>query len=69
MFLCCFYSKRDVKDTADNEIPDVFGCNITSVKGKINGLRAQCGREMAKVNKTKSGRSTGELYVSNWAHY
>ena len=63
------YSKWDVKDTALKEIADVFGCNINSVKGKINGLRAQYGRETTKVNKTKSRQSTDELYVSNWAHY
>ena len=62
------YSKLDVKDTAYKEITDDFGCNITSTKGKINGLRAQYEREMAKVNKTKSGQNTGKLYVSNRAH-
>ena len=41
------YSKRDVKDTGYKEIADVFRCSITSIKGKINGLRAQYGREMA----------------------
>ena len=59
------YSKRDVKDAVCKEKAGVFGCNVTS----INGLRAQYGREMAKVNKTTSGQSTGELYVRNWAHY
>ena len=63
------YSERDVKDTACKEIADVFGSNITSIKSKINGLRAQYGREMAKVNKMKSEQSTDELYVSNWVHY
>ena len=63
------YSKRDVKDAVCKEKAGVFGCNVTSIKGKINGLRAQYGREMAKVNKTTSGQSTGELYVRNWAHY
>ena len=38
-------------------------------KAKINGLRAQLGREVGKVNKTKSGQSTDELYASNWIHY
>ena len=53
-----YYSKRDVKDTTYKEMADVFGCNITSIKGKINnGLRAQYGREMAKVNKTKKYRT------------
>ena len=31
------YSKRDIKATTYKEIADFFGCNITSVKGKING--------------------------------
>ena len=48
------YSKRGVKDAAYKEIADVFGCNIASIKGKINGLRVQYGREMAKVSKTNS---------------
>ena len=30
------------------EITDIFGCNISSIKGKFNGLRVQYGREMAK---------------------
>ena len=51
------------------EITDIFGCNIFSIKGKFNGLRVQYGREMAKVNKMKSGQSRDDLYVSNWAHY
>ena len=51
------------------EITDIFGCNISSIKGKFNGLRVQYGREMAKVNKMKSGQSRDDLYVSNWAHY
>ena len=63
------YAKHDVNDIAYREIADVFGCNITSIKGKINGLRAQYGRETAKVNKAKSGQSTGELYVTNSTHY
>ena len=64
-----YYSKRDVKDTAYKEIAGSFGCNITSIKAKINGLRVQYGREMVKVNKTKSSQSTHELYVYNWAYY
>ena len=42
------YSKRDVKETAYKEIAEVFGCNIISIQGKINGLRAQYECEMAK---------------------
>ena len=33
------YSKRDIKNTAYKEITDVFGCNITSIKDKINGFK------------------------------
>ena len=43
--------------------------NTASIKAKINGLRGQLGGEVAKVNKTKSGQSTDELYTSNWIHY
>ena len=43
--------------------------NIESIIAKINGLRAQLGREVAKVNKTKSGQSTDELYASSSIHY
>ena len=40
-----------------------------SVKPKINGLRAQLGREITKEKATKSSQSTDELYKSNWVHY
>ena len=43
--------------------------NIESIKVKINGLRAQLGREVAKVNKTKSEQSADKLYASGWIHY
>ena len=58
------YSKRDVKEIAYKSIATAFNTNISSVKTKINGLRAQLGREKAKETKTKSGQSTDELYVS-----
>ena len=63
------YAKRDVRDVAYNKIAEVFECNTASIKSKIDGLRAQLGREMGNVNKTKSGQSTDDLYVSNWVHY
>ena len=43
--------------------------NIESINAKIKVLRAQLGSEVAKVNKTKSGQSTGELYASSWILY
>ena len=42
---------------------------IQSIKAKINGLRAKLGKEVAKVNKTKRGQSTDELYTSSWINY
>ena len=63
------YTKRDVKEIAYTEIASSLDTNIESIKAKINGLRAQLGREVAKVNKTKSGQSTDELYASSWIHY
>ena len=63
------YMKRGVKEIAYTEIASSLDTDIESIKAKINGLRAQLGREVAKVNKTKSGQSTDELYASSWIHY
>lgn len=63
------YSKRDIREIAYTEIASALDVPIESLKTKINGIRAQFGRELAKVNKTKSGQSTDELYVSGWVHY
>ena len=68
MFLTKDYSTRDVKDTEYKEIAGVFRSNITSINGKTNGLRAQYGRDVAKMNKTKSGQSTDEIYMNIWVH-
>ena len=63
------YTKRDVKEIAYTDIASSLDTNIESIRAKINGLWAQLGREVAKVNKTKSGQSTDELYASSWIHY
>ena len=63
------YTKLDIKEIAYTEKASSLDTNIESIKAKINGLRAQLGREVAKVNKTKSGQSTDELYASSWIHY
>ena len=68
MFLTKDYSTRDVKDTEYKEIAGVFRSNITSINGKTNGLRAQYGRDVAKMNKTKSGQSKDEIYMNIWVH-
>ena len=44
------YTKRDVKEIAYTEIANSLDTNIESIKAKINGLRAQHRREVAKVN-------------------
>ena len=63
------YTKRDVKEIVYTEIPSSLDRNIQSIKAKNNGLRAQRGREVAKVIKKKSGQNTDELYASSWIHY
>ena len=63
------YSKKDAKEIAYSEIATNLNTTITSVKSKINGLRAQLGREMVKEKTTRSGQSTDELYRSTWPHY
>ena len=63
------YSKRDLKEMAYTEIATSLDTNITSVKAKINNLRTQLGRVMAKEKSTKSGQSTDRLYASKWIHY
>ena len=63
------YSKRDLKEIAYTEIVISLDTNITSIKAKINSLRTQLGREMAKEKSTKSAQSTDELYASKWIHY
>ena len=63
------YTKQDVKEIAFTEIASSLDTNIESIIAKINGLRAQLGREVVKANKAKSGQSTDELYASSWIHY
>ena len=63
------YLKRDMKEIGYSEIATALNTTNASVKTKINGLRAQLGREITKEKTTKSGQSTDELYKSNWVHY
>ena len=63
------YTKRDFKEIAYTDIASSLDTNIESVKAKTNGVRAQLGREVAKINKSKSGQSTDKLYASSWIHY
>ena len=63
------YTKWDVKEIAYTDIASSLDTNIESIKTEINVLRAQLGRKVAKVNKTKTGQSTDQLYASSWIHY
>ena len=63
---CIEYSKRDAKEKALSEISDQLDVSVEEIKSKWLGLRAQFGRELRSVTKTKSGQSTEELYVSQW---
>ena len=63
------YTKWDVKEIAYTDIASSLDTNIESIKTEINVLRAQLGRKVLKVNKTKTGQSTDQLYASSWIHY
>ena len=63
------YTKRGMKEITYTEIATSLGKNISSIKTKINGLRANLGGELAKEKSTKSGQSADELYSGNWIHY
>lgn len=63
------YSKRDLKEIDYSVMAETFDTNIKSIKAKINGLRAQLGREKTKETTTKSGQAADELYESSWIHY
>ena len=56
------YSKRDVKAMAYSSLAAALETIASSIKTKLNGLRAQLGWEKAKESKSKSGHCTDELY-------
>ena len=63
------YLKPNMEKIGYSEIATALNTTNASVKTKINGLRAQSGREITREKTTKSGQSTGKLYKSNWVHY
>ena len=63
------YKKRDMKEVAYSEIANSLDTTVASIKAKVNSLRTQLGKELAKERNTKSGQGTNELYVSNWVFY
>ena len=46
--------KRKKRDSAYKEIAETLEQEVGEIKTKINNLRAQLGREIGKVKKTKS---------------
>ena len=63
------YSKRNLRDRAMKEISDVMDISVAYIRSKLNGLRAQLRREIAAVNKVKSGQGADEKYNSSWVFY
>lgn len=63
------YKSKDKRAKALEEIEDVIGIPPNEIKTKIVSLRAQLGRELAKVSKVRSGQSTDELYKSTWVYW
>lgn len=57
------YHKQDKHKIAFNNIARGLDILIFNIKAKMNSPQAQLGREVTKVNKTRSGHSTGELYT------
>ena len=56
------YTNSGFKQIAYTDIATSLDTNILLIKTKINGLRAQLGRQMAKGKSTKSGPNTEKLY-------
>ena len=60
------YHKRELKEKSLAEISETLDVSMNEIKAKWNSLRAYYGKELAKVNGTKSGQGTNELYESSW---
>ena len=63
------YHCREKRGKALKEIATELDTQVDEVKSKILILRTQLGREITKVNKTRSGQSTSELYKPNWVYW
>ena len=63
------YHDRRKKSEALEEIADQLGINQNAVLSKWRNLRGQFGREVNKVNRTKSGQGTDERYRSTWRYF
>ena len=63
------YHIREIREKAVREIELELDTPVPEIKAKIMSLRSQLGREIAKMNKTKSGQSTSELYRPSWVFW
>ena len=54
------YAKRDEKELAYSSTAEQFETTIQAIKAKLNGLRAQFGREMSKCLKVRANRTTNK---------
>lgn len=63
------YHLREKKLAAYKEMESNLGISMNEIKTKVLNLRSSLGRELAKVNKTKSGQGADELYKPNWVHW
>ena len=60
---------KDVRERALNEMSECLDASPADIKTKILTLRSQLGREITKVNRTKSVQSTDQLYKSTWIYW
>ena len=63
------YHLKDVRERDLNEMSECLDASPADIKTKILTLRSQLGREITKVNRTKSGQSTDQLYKSTWIYW
>eukprot|EP00794_Sanderia_malayensis_P009979 gene9979-11002_t len=63
------YHNKQKRAKALEEIESVIGVPPNEIKTKLTSLRAQLGREMAKVSKVRSGQSADDMYKSTWAYW
>ena len=58
-----------MRDLALTGIGETLGIPKEEVEAKILKLRSQLGREVAKVNTTKSGQAADDLYKPSWMYW
>ncbi|XP_028131331.1 uncharacterized protein LOC114327031 [Diabrotica virgifera virgifera] len=61
------YKDKLKKQNAYKELAEDFNTTVEEIQRKIHNLRTQFNNEVKKLNKTKSGQSTGEVF--KWPYY